>query len=176
MKQKSIIENAKNLRKNITDLEYKLWKILKNRNFKGFKFRRQHPIGRYIVDFVCLEARLIIEIDGLHHQEQYNYDENRSNDLEKMGFTILRFWNKELINDFEKVKMAIYNQLKSNNQSLMTPHPPLSPAGRGNDRVTHLCKHRRPECPKPWKYTRRSFLKKEGSLFQTLTSTPMINP
>ena len=137
MKQTSIIEKAKNLRKNITDSEYKLWKILKNRNFKGFKYRRQHPIGKYIVDFACLGSMLIIEIDGLHHQEQYNSDEKRSNDLKKMGFTILRFWNKDLADDFENVRIAIYSRLQRNTPSIMTPHPAPLPKGEREQLIHH---------------------------------------
>ena len=87
---------ARDLRKNLTDAERFLWQHLRLRQMGKFKFRRQQPIDNYIVDFVCFERRLIVEIDGGHHSEQSGQDERRDEWLKKQGFTILRFWNNEV--------------------------------------------------------------------------------
>ena len=113
----------------MTETEKKLWRVLKNRNLIGFKFRRQHPVGKYVVDFVSLEANLVIEIDGLHHQEQYKSDDKRSDDLKEMGFTILRFWNSDINNNFENVKRSIYGQLVENMSVIYSPSPYPLPGG-----------------------------------------------
>ena len=73
----------------------------------GYKFRRQQPFGGYILDFVCLEAKLMIEIDGGQHAEQVAYDEARTRDLDAAGFTVLRFWNNEVLQQTEVVLAAI---------------------------------------------------------------------
>ncbi len=83
---------AQALRKKSTDAEIYLWRLLRNRKFHGFKFRRQHPIGGYIVDFICHERRLIIELDGSQHKENVRYDHERTVYLRKLGYRVLRFW------------------------------------------------------------------------------------
>ena len=80
-----------------TDTELRLWLQLKNRNLGGFKFRRQHPIPPYIVDFVCLEQKLIVELDGGQHAEQTARDAERAACLESKGFRIIRFWNDDAL-------------------------------------------------------------------------------
>ena len=89
---------AKTLRKNMSKQERILWKLLRNSNLNNCKFRRQHPIGDYIVDFICLEKFLIIEIDGGQHNKSENieYDNKRTQYLEKRGFKVLRFWNNDI--------------------------------------------------------------------------------
>ena len=89
---------ARNLRKNMTKQERALWKLLRNSNLNNCKFRRQYPLGNYIVDFVCLEKFLIIEIDeGQHNQdENIKYDNERTKYLENRGFKVLRFWNNDI--------------------------------------------------------------------------------
>ena len=82
---------AKQLRKNSTQAETWLWRQLRNRQLAGCKFRRQHAIGPYIVDFVCLEKQLVIELDGGQHQDQSSYDEQRTRYLNSLGFQVLRF-------------------------------------------------------------------------------------
>ena len=91
---------ARNLRKNSTLQEKILWKLLCNRNFHGLKFKRQQPIGRYIVDFVCQDKKLIIELDGGQHNFSENIakDIERTSELEKLGYKVIRFWNNELTN------------------------------------------------------------------------------
>ena len=105
--------NAKNLRHNMTKEEVKLWNQLKNRQFMNLKFRRQVPIGNYIVDFICINKKLIIELDGGQHNELQNieYDKSRTEYLEQHGYKVLRFWNNEIWNNFdgviEKIKEVI---------------------------------------------------------------------
>ena len=104
---------SRQLRKNPTDAERLLWQCLRLKQMKGFKFRRQHPIGKYIVDFICLEARLIIELDGGQHNEadQIDKDAERTTWLEAQGLRILRFWNDEVITSLWGVKDVIWNAL-----------------------------------------------------------------
>ncbi|MBP7798145.1 MAG: endonuclease domain-containing protein [Thermoanaerobaculaceae bacterium] len=90
------LERARRLRKEQTDVERRLWKDLRGRKFLGFKFRRQHPIGCYVVDFVCLEARVVVELDGGQHATRTDYDATRSAFLKERGFRVLRFWNFEV--------------------------------------------------------------------------------
>jgi very-short-patch-repair endonuclease len=100
---------ARKLRREQTDVERKLWYALRDRRFHRFKFRRQQPIGPYIVDFVCFEAKLIIELDGGQHGIVANrvYDSARTERLKADGFRIIRFWNNELIENYDGVLDAI---------------------------------------------------------------------
>lgn len=82
-------QRSRKLRKEMTDAERKLWNILRNRQLNGFKFRRQHPFGKYVLDFVCLETGLVIEVDGGQHQKSVIYDQKRTLCLEQQGFKIL---------------------------------------------------------------------------------------
>ncbi len=100
-----LTETAKKLRKNSTPQEQKLWSLLKTKQYKNLKFKRQQPIGRYIVDFVCREKWLIIELDGGQHNEDKNiaYDEERTQYLESLGFRVIRFWNNDIDDNIEGV-------------------------------------------------------------------------
>ncbi|MBI4178589.1 endonuclease domain-containing protein [bacterium] len=91
------------LRKTMTESEKKLWYHLRLRQRDGCKFRRQHPLGPYVVDFVCLDKRLIIEVDGGQHAEQEGYDRERTAWLESAGFRVMRFWNNEILREMEAV-------------------------------------------------------------------------
>ena len=108
---------ARKLRQSSTKEERVLWQLLRNRQFKNLKFKRQFPIGNYIVDFVCEEIKLIIELDGRQHNEPENIeaDKVRTEFLESKGFKVIRFWNKDinlniagvyefLLNEVEKLK------------------------------------------------------------------------
>ncbi len=97
-----LLDRRKQLRHEATNQEKLLWYRLKAKQL-GFKFRRQHGIGGYIVDFYCKEKNLIIELDGLHHLEAKEYDELRDRYLQSLNLTVLRFWNKEIDEDIEKV-------------------------------------------------------------------------
>ncbi|MDO9047686.1 MAG: DUF559 domain-containing protein [Methylobacter sp.] len=107
----TLIENARSLRKNQTDVERWLWQKIRNRQLLNLKFRRQFPIDRYIADFVCLELKLIIELDGSQHIEQTDYDERRRACLEQRGFRIVRFWNNDVFSNgdgvLEKIQLVI---------------------------------------------------------------------
>ena len=90
-----------------------MWNVLKNRGIKNAKFRRQFKIGGYVVDFVCLEAKLIIELDGGHHNEEINkkQDQVRQKNLENLGYKVLRFWNNEIDGNLEGVVQRISEYL-----------------------------------------------------------------
>ncbi len=102
---------ARKLRNNPTDAERALWQQLRLRQFGDYKFRRQQPLGPYIVDFVCLEKRLIVEVDGGQHGEHTVYDAKRNTWLEAQGFRVLRFWNHEILQQIEAVKETIARAL-----------------------------------------------------------------
>ncbi len=108
---KTIRQKARYLRKNSTDAERYLWRHLCRRQLNGRKFRRQQPIGSYIVDFVCYEKKLIIEVDGGHHMEQEKYDAEREAWLRTQGYKILRFWNNQVMQEIEGVMEVIRNSL-----------------------------------------------------------------
>ncbi len=99
---------ARELRNNPTEAERLMWRHLRLRQIGGYKFRRQQPLGHYIVDFVCLEKRLVVELDGGQHSEQAMYDSRRSRWLEAQGFRILRFWDHEVLRNVETVKQVIW--------------------------------------------------------------------
>ncbi|MBX9777137.1 MAG: endonuclease domain-containing protein [Xanthobacteraceae bacterium] len=107
---------ARALRRDMTDAETKIWQRLRAHRFMGLSFRRQLPVGPYIVDFVCLEARLIIEIDGGQHEsDQAAYDAKRDAWLRSQGFRILRFWNNDVLKNLrgvlERVAEAVQEPL-----------------------------------------------------------------
>ena len=106
---------ARNLRKKQTPQEEKLWNILRNRQILDFKFKRQYPIGNFIVDFVCREIKLVIEIDGGQHNTQKGilYDKERSEYLQSVGYKVLRFWNNEIDDNIEGVYQKIFEYLSS---------------------------------------------------------------
>ena len=111
----------------MTDAETILWRQLRAREFEGFKFRRQHPLGPYVVDFVCIANKLIVEADGGHHAQQVDADAERTRFLEELGFRVMRFWNHEILTMQEAVRERIWIGLHENH-----PHPdPLPPAGEG---------------------------------------------
>jgi very-short-patch-repair endonuclease len=90
-------ELARELRKNMTDKERLLWSKLRGKQFGGFKFRKQAPIGRFIVDFVCFDRKVIVELDGDQHAVSVEDDKKRSEWLQSQGYRVLRFWNHEVV-------------------------------------------------------------------------------
>ena len=102
---------AKTLRREGTDAERILWKRLRGRHLANHKFRRQHPIGPYIVDFVCLEQRLVVEIDGSQHAVEQGRDAKRTAWLEAEGYRVLRFWNNEVLENLSGVFVTIERAL-----------------------------------------------------------------
>ncbi|MEK6592334.1 MAG: endonuclease domain-containing protein [Pseudomonadota bacterium] len=120
---------SRSLRKNPTDAEKKLWAHLRRKQVSGHRFRRQHPLGRYIVDFICLEAKLIVEIDGGQHAGSVLNDAQRTQWLQRQGFRVARFWNNEVLESTEAVLTEIARLLVP--QDFPPPYP--SPACGGGD-------------------------------------------
>jgi very-short-patch-repair endonuclease len=106
-------DTARKLRRDQTEAEQKLWSRLRRHQMKGFHFRRQYPIGPFFVDFVCLETNLIIEVDGSQHEDQSDRDESRSEFLRDAGYTLLRFWNYEVIGEIDQVVQRIADALEA---------------------------------------------------------------
>jgi len=125
----SLLDNAKALRSHLTDAEQKLCYHLRAHRFMGRKFKRQKPMGRYVVDFVCLEERLIIELDGGQHSESVEYDQMRDSWLRSEGYTVLRFWNNELLNEMEGVLERIRLAVVAGSQTLSPSPSPTSVRG-----------------------------------------------
>ncbi len=94
----------------MTDAERRLWAALRGRRLTGYKFRRQHPLGRFIVDFACVEHRLVIEADGGQHADSPE-DERRTRWLERRGWRVVRFWNNEILANSEGVQETILHIL-----------------------------------------------------------------
>ena len=99
-------QSARALRKRMTDAERVLWRHLRNRELDGWKFRRQYPVGSFIVDFICVEKNLVIEVDGGPHAENEEQDIQRSSYLNRMGYRVFRFWNNQVIQETEGVLEA----------------------------------------------------------------------
>jgi len=124
-----IKQRARALRYNPTEAERLLWRQLRFWQIDGYKFRRQQPLGHYIVDFVCLGKRLVVEVDGGQHAEQQmKYDSERDVWLAAQGFSVLRFWNNEVLKNIDGVKGIILNKLRST--------PFLNPSPQGGRRRT----------------------------------------
>lgn len=104
------LSHAKELRQNLTDAENVLWFNIRNRRLCNIKFRRQVPIGKYIVDFLCVEKKLIIELDGSQHLDNARYDTERTNYLESIGYSVLRFFNDDVLRKTTDVLQEIYSE------------------------------------------------------------------
>ncbi|MBM4285441.1 MAG: endonuclease domain-containing protein [Deltaproteobacteria bacterium] len=107
----------------MTDAERRLWYHLRNRRLGGCKFRRQYPVGPYIVDFICLEKNLVIEVDGGQHAENEAQDTERSAYLNKMGYRVVRFWNNEVLQETEAVLQAIFDLIANAKKNSPSPRP-----------------------------------------------------
>ena len=103
---------AKQLRRDMTDVERKLWAALRGRKFESYKFRRQVPIGRYVADFVCQERKVIIELDGAQHEGSI-HDQKRDEWLKSVGYNVLRFWNININQALDGTLLAILDALKA---------------------------------------------------------------
>ncbi|HBD07993.1 MAG TPA: DNA (cytosine-5-)-methyltransferase [Syntrophobacteraceae bacterium] len=106
-------DKARDLRRNQTDAEELVWYHLRGRRLAGFKFRRQYPIGPFIVDFVCHEGRLIVELDGGQHSSQVEEDSTRTKYLESRGYRVVRFWNHQVLGELDLVLAVIHEILTS---------------------------------------------------------------
>jgi very-short-patch-repair endonuclease len=125
----STLSIARRLRSNQTDAEIRLWYLLRSRRFRSYKFRRQHPVGRFIVDFVCLAQRIVIEIDGGQHQDRVAADRARDSFLRANGFQVLRFWNNDVLSNTQSVLEEITKYLDA---PALTPGPSPADAGEGS--------------------------------------------
>jgi very-short-patch-repair endonuclease len=126
---------AKDLRTNATDAETILWRLLRSRRLVHLKFRRQAPIGPWIVDFVCFEHRLIVEADGGQHLESED-DKRRDQDLVERGFRVLRFWNNDILMQSQSVIEVIADTAAPSPSPSCAPrgaHPPFPTRGEGKE-------------------------------------------
>ena len=113
---------ARTLRQNMTEAERRVWQILRLHQIQGYKFRRQVPIGRYIADFVCHEARLIVEIDGGQHDRSSPREAERSGFLQNEGYRILRLWNDKVLANLDGVHETIAGELGRITPTQTLPH------------------------------------------------------
>jgi very-short-patch-repair endonuclease len=104
------VRRARELRRKLTPAEVILWRELRGRRFSNYKFRRQRPIGSFIADFYCHEAKLIVELDGQTHIGREDYDGRRQSELQGWGLKVLRFWNTAVYDDLECVLEAIFDE------------------------------------------------------------------
>jgi len=118
------VGTAKRLRRDQTDAERALWFRLRDRRLNGMKFRRQATVDGYVVDFLCANANLIIEVDGGQHAERQEDDAKRTTDLEARGYLVLRFWNNEVLQNIDGVVETIVASA-----SPVPPHPNPLPNG-----------------------------------------------
>lgn len=133
-----LLNRCRELRKNETDAERLLWALLRDRQLNGLKFRRQHPLGGYILDFYCHEELLAVELDGSGHLDdaQVRHDEQRTKDLEALGVRVLRFWNHEVLSNPQGALLAILAAVEDSHPSPLAngekdPHPSPLPKGEG---------------------------------------------
>ena len=120
------ISRARKLRKQSTDAERLLWSKLRDRRMMDCKFRRQFPVGRYVVDFVCREHGLIIELDGGLHQDQQEYDATRTEWLQSRGYEVLRYWDNDVLTEVDSVLESIGEVLRKRGAEY-SPSPQPSP-------------------------------------------------
>ena len=126
---------ARRMRRVPTPAEQLLWRHLRGRQLSGMRFRRQHAVDRFITDFYCAEARLVIELDGGTHRGNHEQDRWREASLEGLGFRVLRFWNDEVLNSLPSVLQRIAEETDRARQACCGPHPlPPLRARRGGNR------------------------------------------
>jgi very-short-patch-repair endonuclease len=133
----------RDLRNAPTDAERTLWQHLKGRQLEGCKFRRQHPFGDCILDFVCLDHGVVVELDGSQHADAADYDARRTRFLEAAGFVVLRFWNNDVFSTLEGVLETIQAQLIARARSgdfvpVRTPSPPNPRASCARESGLHI--------------------------------------
>ena len=107
----NLLLHAKQLRANSTDTEQHLWYFLRAQRLHGYKFKRQYIIDPYIIDFICIKHKLVIELDGSQHMDAVDYDEARTQYLMKKGYQVLRFWNHDVLQNTDNVLQEILNTL-----------------------------------------------------------------
>ncbi len=127
--RRQISPHAARLRREQTDVEQRFWLAVRNRRLDGAKFRRQATIGRYVVDFLCVEARLIVELDGGQHD--VSVDADRTDFLEARGYRVLRFWNNDVLENLEGVLLVVSEALAAAGQKKTLTQPSPAKAGEG---------------------------------------------
>ena len=111
--KRELTGTAKALRRSETIAERKLWSYVRNRQIDGWKFKQQDPFGRYVLDFFCFDANLVVEVDGCQHLEgTADYDRQRTANLERQGLRVLRIWNADVMSNIEGVLETIYSELQ----------------------------------------------------------------
>jgi very-short-patch-repair endonuclease len=125
---------ANALRQSSTDAERAIWLAMRDRRLAGYKFRRQHPLGPFFVDFVCIDAKLVVEIDGSQHFDAANAeaDRTRTRKLQQLGFTVLRFDNRQVLTERAAVLETIHQWLLSHH-----PHPNPLPHPKAKPSASH---------------------------------------
>jgi len=123
------IETARRLRRDLTDAERRIWYQVRGGRIGGAKFRRQQPMGRYVVDFVCHESKLIVELDGGQHAEREAADSARTRWLESQGYRVIRFWNNDVLKNTDGVIAEIMKYLSPSH--VPSPPAPLPQGARG---------------------------------------------
>jgi very-short-patch-repair endonuclease len=108
---------ARELRNDGTDAERRLWYFLRREQFGGHKFRRQYPLANYIADFVCVPARLVVELDGGQHLDAIGYDRRRTETLRREGYRVLRFWNDDVLLRTQDVLAEIFRVLEERSKA-----------------------------------------------------------
>src|SRR5438034_3399937 len=128
----SRVQRARRLRAEMTDAEVRLWMRLRMEQIEGCRFRRQVPMGSYVVDFACFKARLVIEVDGGQHAAAVEQDDRRSGWLMARGFRVLRFWDTDVLQETDGVLESIRTAILSTRavvRGKSTPHPDPPPQG-----------------------------------------------
>ena len=143
-----IITLGKALRKRPTDAEQLLWMHLRMKQMEGLKFRRQQPIDNYIVDFVCFESRIIIEVDGGQHVSENHKDKERDSYFQQFGFKVIRFWNNEVLQNTNGVLEII--------RDICLSHPPLNPLPSREGKISGVFSKMRKRYPFEGKKSRAS--------------------
>lgn len=128
--KKNLKQFSRNLRNNSTLAEVLLWNELKAGKMHGYKFNRQKPLGKFVVDFYCKKLNLVIEIDGISHNVKEDDDKKRQNELEQLGLKFLRYTDDQIKSDMEKVLIEIKEFIKE-----FEKNPPVSPFERGTEAI-----------------------------------------
>jgi very-short-patch-repair endonuclease len=123
--------NVSKYRKQPTDTERLMWGLLRDRRLNGYRFRRQHPVGKYVVDFACVSHRVAIEFDGSQHVERAAYDATRDAFLRKIGYTVLRFWNPDLKQNRNGVLETVLRALEARPSPASLRSAPSPQRGEG---------------------------------------------
>ena len=135
------LQNAQTFRETRTDAEGLLWHYLRDKQLDGHKFRRQQPIGPYIVDFACMPQKLLIELDGGQHAQQHTYDQKRDAFLREQGYKILRFWNNEVFENcfevLENIYVALHHHSPLEGESVSQGRQPAAEPVGGDELVGH---------------------------------------